>query len=425
MAVDSGYAAGIVNISETDAIFCGSIELFGAEIAEQSGKIHKTKRLIKPSIQEPSHTGSSEDGSGTYSLHAQQSGENGLGARSGVQVLLAVSLIVALMTPMVLKAGMLETFSGVLGGDQARASSNTFLLRSMSTNVQTMRLLAGSGALDPDPSKGGGDISIVGSSALRAEAGPSGTLADISVQPESDQISVYVVREGDSLSQIADMFNVTVNTIVWANDIQRGSHIRPGQTLVILPVSGIRHTVESDDTLSSIAEKYDGKVSEIAQYNDIKPDAPLAVGEEIIVPNGEVPQPTPHTRQHYAQQAGSGSPSSGYYVSPVQGGSITQGTHGYNAVDFGAAYGTPVIASAAGKVIIVRTGGWNGGYGNYIVIRHDNGTQTLYAHQSNNIVYPGQHVVQGQVIGYVGSTGRSTGPHVHFEVRGARNPFAY
>jgi len=81
------------------------------------------------------------------------------------------------------------------------------------------------------------------------------------------------------------------------------------------------------------------------------------------------------------------------------------------------------MASAAGEVIIAREGGYNGGYGSYVVVRHDNGTQTLYAHMSQVDAYSGQEVAQGQVIGYVGSTGRSTGPHLHFEIRGAKNPF--
>ncbi|MDO8482413.1 MAG: M23 family metallopeptidase, partial [bacterium] len=73
--------------------------------------------------------------------------------------------------------------------------------------------------------------------------------------------------------------------------------------------------------------------------------------------------------------------------------------------------------------IVSKNYGWNGGYGEYVVISHSNGTQTLYSHMSENITYPGMRVSQGQVIGYVGSTGKSTGSHLHFEVRGAKNPF--
>ena len=108
---------------------------------------------------------------------------------------------------------------------------------------------------------------------------------------------------------------------------------------------------------------------------------------------------------------------------PIIGGRRTQGLHGYNGVDLGVSYGSPIYAAAPGTVIISRNGGWNGGYGKYIVVSHPNGTQTLYAHNSDNVVFAGANVIRGQVIGFVGSTGKSTGPHLHFEVRGARNPF--
>ena len=120
----------------------------------------------------------------------------------------------------------------------------------------------------------------------------------------------------------------------------------------------------------------------------------------------------------------SGPAQDGYYSNPVPGAIITQGIHGWNAVDLGAARGTPIHAAADGTVIVARNNGaWNGGYGNYVVITHDNGTQTLYGHMTHAIVSSGQSVSAGQIIGYVGSTGESTGPHLHFEVRGAANPF--
>ena len=122
--------------------------------------------------------------------------------------------------------------------------------------------------------------------------------------------------------------------------------------------------------------------------------------------------------------AGTASEYAGYYLRPIVGGVRSQGIHGYNGIDIAAHVGTPILASASGDIIISKEGGWNGGYGNYVVIRHANGTQTLYSHNSRNAVGIGEHVVQGQVIAYVGATGRTTGPHVHFEIRGGpRNPF--
>ena len=297
---------------------------------------------------------------------------------------------------------------------------------STEANSQNVQLLKAALNYDPNPSKGGGDITIVGGSALLPDVGPSGSLADIEEShPTSDQISIYVVREGDSLSQIAKMFGVSVNTIIWANDIERGSLIKPGQTLTILPVTGIEHTVAKGETLASIAKKYGGDVDEIVQYNNLDPKAGLSIGDQVIIPDGEIAAPKVYTSNSIYEPAhDTGGPSyAGYYAAPLAHYIKTQGLHGYNAVDLGAPSGTAVMAAANGVVIVSRDAGWNGGYGQYIVIKHDNGTQTLYAHLSRNIVYSGRSVVKGQVIGYVGTTGKSTGPHLHFEVRGAKNPF--
>ena len=278
--------------------------------------------------------------------------------------------------------------------------------------------------VDPNPAKGGADIEVVDGKALIADGGSIGK----SVAPQNkDAISLYVVRSGDSLSQVARIFGVSVNTIVWANNLRSARSIKPGQVLVILPVSGIRHTIKKGETLASIAKKYKGDADEIAVFNGLT-DKKLVVGTEVIIPGGELSRPKrSYTRRGSRRTSplrGAGGPSyPGYYTYPVPGGVLTQGLHGYNAVDIGAPRGTPIVAAASGTVILSRSGGWNGGYGNYVVIKHDNGTQTLYAHASRNIVGVGQYVVKGQVIAYVGSTGKSTGPHVHFEVRGAKNPF--
>jgi murein DD-endopeptidase MepM/ murein hydrolase activator NlpD len=94
-----------------------------------------------------------------------------------------------------------------------------------------------------------------------------------------------------------------------------------------------------------------------------------------------------------------------------------------NGIDLANSCGLPVAASAHGKVLIARTSGWNGGYGKYVVLAHSNGTQTLYAHLASIVVTPGQEIPRGVPIGSIGSTGNSTGCHVHFEIRGAKNPF--
>ncbi|MDB5244485.1 MAG: hypothetical protein JWN18_355 [Parcubacteria group bacterium] len=311
----------------------------------------------------------------------------------------------------------------------ASASSGVFIPDS-STPV-----LAAATNYDPNPNKGLTDsLQTSGNKALIAYSGPSGTLADVASSTSPDTISVYVVRSGDSLSEIADMFNVSKNTIIWANDLAGVNDVHPGDTLIILPVSGVERTVVKGDTIKSLAKKYGADANEIAQFNGLSPDAVLVVGSTVIIPGGELGGATVQT----TTKAGikkpvtkertfgtNGAVQGGYYTHPLPGWPVSQSLHGWNGVDIsgGGIRGTPIHAAAGGTVIIARSnGGWNGGYGNYVVITHNNGSQTLYAHMSSAIVSPGQSVGSGEIIGYVGSTGDSSGPHLHFEVRGAANP---
>ena len=281
-------------------------------------------------------------------------------------------------------------------------------------NSQNIPILQAAVNLDPNPAKGGGDITIIDGIALMAESGLAGTTLDIEKANHTGKISVYEVRPGDTLSGIAQMFNVSANTIKWANDLS--GPIQPGQTLVILPVTGITHTVKSGGTIEDIAKLYKADVREIALFNGLDEKVELKKGDKVIVPNVEI--------ESKSSASGLAKSSAGFFMNPLPKGVITQRVHGYNGIDIGAPAGTPIYAAAAGKVITSKVGGWNGGYGNMIVISHNNGTQTLYSHMSENTAYVGQWVDKGEVIGYVGSTGKSTGNHLHFEVRGATNPLA-
>lgn len=297
-------------------------------------------------------------------------------------------------------------------------------------NSQTMPLLSPAINLDPNPAKGGGDVTIVDGSALLSQEGPSGTSADLEEKAQSTQISVHVVKEGETISHIAELYDVSVNTIRWANDIQRGDVVHPGDELIILPVNGIKHEVLKGETLASIAKKYGGDLNEIASYNDLAVDTSLATGQEVIIPDGVIAAAAPAKTTTSAPARASVSTgttvksSGGGYSNPFPGSIKTQGIHGQNGVDLsGLGMGSPVVAAAAGEVIVAKSSGWNGGYGIYVVVQHSNGTQTLYAHLSSVSVGAGQRVEPGTKIGGVGNTGRSTGVHLHFEVRGATNPF--
>jgi LysM repeat protein len=280
--------------------------------------------------------------------------------------------------------------------------------------------------LDPNPNKGLGDIQSSGS-ALLAYGGPSGTMADVVGSTPPGKISVYVVRPGDTLSIIAEMHGVSINTILWANNLPNAKSVRPGDTLIILPVNGVDHTVVKGDTIKSIAKKYGGEVEEILQFNGLESESSLTVGSTLIIPGGEVEAPPAPVVVKSSPKSNpllgaGGTVKLGYFINPVPGAIITQGLHGWNGIDIGAPRGTPVYAAAGGSVIIARAGGWNGGYGNYVVITHGNGTQTLYSHLSSVSVSPGQSVSAGETVGAVGNTGKSSGPHLHFEVRGGANP---
>ena len=272
-------------------------------------------------------------------------------------------------------------------------------------------------------------LATSGGAALVSYNGPAGTMMDVVDSVQSDRISVYVVRADDTLFDISKMFGVSVNTIIWANDLKNARDVHPGDILVILPVSGIERVVVKGDTLKSLAKKYNADAGDIAQFNGLDPAAPLVIGSTLIIPGGEIPVPASNSRSSSSVirepfLGGGGAVQAGYYSHPLPGAAVTQGLHGWNGIDFGAPRGTPIHAAADGIVIVARGGGaWNGGYGNYVVITHSNGTQTLYSHMKSATVSPGQSVLSGQTIGYVGATGLSTGPHLHFEVRGAANPF--
>lgn len=339
-----------------------------------------------------------------------------------------------LLAPAVASAGFFSITS-LLSSIIPQASAE-----SDSLNSQTLPLLAPATNIDPNPSVGGGDIRLVDSSALVPQDGPSGTAADLDARPVSFAISVYTVREGDTLSGIAHMFGVSMGTITGANSLQ-GKPIHPGQELVILPITGIRYTVKPGDTIAGIAKATRSDTYDIQQYNDLNSDSDLVAGASILIPNVETAVATPAvaksssaakkpaTPAKGARSAGSSEPYlggsgpalSGYYGLPVHG-IITQSIHGYNGVDIGAPSGTPIYAAAGGTVIVAKSGGYNGGYGSYVVIRHPNGTQTLYGHMSAVLTTVGATVTQGTNIGRVGSTGESTGNHLHFEVRSATNP---
>lgn len=244
--------------------------------------------------------------------------------------------------------------------------------------------------------------------------------------PISDQIRIYTVEEGDTLSEIAETFDVSVNTIRWENKIS-GNTISIGKKLNILPVTGVKHIVVSGDTLSKIASKYDALKEDILIFNGLTNDSLLKKGDVIFVPNGIIKQAVVKSSGSSSYKGSSSSTiTSGYYIRPTTG-PITspygprKGSYHYG-IDIGNVRGTPIVASASGTVVQVISyckegvSSCGGRYGNYITIQHENGQRTRYAHLQKINVSVGQYIKQGEKIGTMGNTGRSTGPHLHFEI---------
>ena len=262
-----------------------------------------------------------------------------------------------------------------------------------------------------------------------------GTTEAVPKQQRTD-IAYYTVQMGDTISTIARKFSISINTILWANDLSSSGFIKPGNQLTILPYSGIVYTVKSGDTLSKIAAKYNIDTDKILSCNSLP--GGLKIGQKIIVPGAKkIAEEAPVTvARSYTGISiikdiikSSSAPVSGSrMIWPTQGHNITQYySWRHTGVDIANHIGTPVYAADSGTVIIAA-GGWNGGYGNTIVIDHGNGIKTRYGHSSKLLVKVGDEVEKGQEIMLMGSTGNSTGPHLHFEVliNGSRtNPLGY
>ena len=276
------------------------------------------------------------------------------------------------------------------------------------------------------------DLNIIQENSLKGASPPNtvsfqtlGSLIDDPADSGSKEIVEYIVQTGDTLSSISEKFGISIETILWANDLNKNSVIQLGQKLIISPVSGVIYYVKKDDTLSEIAKTYKAEASEIISFNELSSEGDIYIGDILIIPNGVKPQPVPMILPQTPL-------ASSYFIVPVSSPYIiTQRLHWSNAIDFshkGTACGKPIYAAAGGQILRVKYG-WNVGAGNYLTILHPNGVVTMYGHLQSVLVNQGDIVLQGQMIALIGGkpgmpgAGNSTGCHLHFGVQGAKNPF--
>ena len=347
-------------------------------------------------------------------------------------------ILLTTSTPIQAQAGFFEDFAKnlttkVFGEEIETLGSleNGETSSSMDNNSQTIPLLESSINPDMKNAENEKDIIIDNNEALMPTEGPLSIDVEFEKSPISDKIYVYTVKEGDTLSEIAENFDVSENTIRWENNIS-GQKISIGQKLNILPVTGVKHIVKKGDTMSKIATKYEAESEDIYIYNGISASDGLKQGDILFVPNGIIKVvvaqkiSTTGSKTYTATNSSNAKIPSGFFIKPVSGivtspyGSRKGGFH--YGIDYGNSRGTPVMAAASGVIIKVVSNcvegktSCGGRYGNYVVIAHSNGLVSRYAHLSSASVHVGQEVKQGQKIGGLGNTGRSTGPHLHFQV---------
>ena len=241
---------------------------------------------------------------------------------------------------------------------------------------------------------------------LTAADSPADSLAlpeyRVRVFQPSDKPRIYIVQQGENPSIIGERYGVDMYSMLWTNELENGETIRPGQQLRIPPVPGAGRTVKEGDTLESIAKRFEVEPEVIVTANKLQPGAKLVVGTYLFVPGGRLP--IPELIPGYA---------TGRLVWPARGWISAYYTPGHPGIDIADVFGVPIYAADGG---VVRSAGWNGGYGNQVVIDHRNGIVTTYSHLSRFFFGQGQLVAKGSMIGHNGSTGYSTGPHLHFEV---------
>lgn len=238
----------------------------------------------------------------------------------------------------------------------------------------------------------------------------------LTLAPDIPDIIEYEVRPGETLAHIAARFGISVNTLVGSNahSLDDLHHLEPGTVLKIVK-NGVLHRVKRGQTLTDISRTYGVPLAEILRVNRLEEREYIYPDEEFFIP-GALTSPT----FTYLQMAGG---KKSFFAWPVHG-ELTSGfgprihpisgePDFHEGIDLEVPEGTDVYAACAGRVIIA---GRHNGYGLYVVLEHSNGYRTLYAHLSEIVVYRGQFIEGGQRIARSGTTGNSTGPHLHFEI---------
>jgi murein DD-endopeptidase MepM/ murein hydrolase activator NlpD len=286
------------------------------------------------------------------------------------------------------------------------------------------------GAVGQFAATAGEDMGLFDNASLRR--GLVFTFVDKKVQQEAPRqdIAYYTVKGGDTVLAVAEKFGLQPETLMWSNSIieQNPDRLSIGDELRILPVDGVLHVVKPGETLSDLSDEYGVEMQAIVGYtgNSLATTADtLSVGRELVIPGGTraFATATADYGGAYSVDVPDNAPTGSGNFSWPSAGYVSQGYWaGHPAIDIAGWVGSPVTAADGGYVVLAG-GGWNGGYGNHVIIDHGNGFTTLYAHLNSIFVSPGMTVSKGRQLGTMGNTGNSTGPHLHLEVRYGGVPY--
>ena len=381
----------------------------------------------------------------------------GGGAQAACTGLLAAALVLANASRFALsRQGLLQLTAALRGGSDLaallpRAVPHTFVVAAASLAIfsggfarphDEMAALIGIGSEEGALSANGRFVlgpraaevpvrdALVRPAVATTALAPSGPRAEI---------VTYKVQPGDTIWDIGARFNVGSYSVLWSNGLDEDAIIKPGQELKVPPVPGTLHTVRADDDLDGIAKKYNVEPAAIVEYNALRPGEGLTVDKLLVIPGGQLPiarrapvqpiaPPVTTIRPSAPAQPRAQAPAprlqvpapvvpsapTGRFSWPARGLITTYFSGWHPGIDVAAAVGTSIGAADGGTVTFT---GWDStGYGYRVVISHGNGYTTTYNHLSSIGVRAGQRVGKGQRIGGMGSTGRSTGSHLHFEI---------
>ncbi len=350
-----------------------------------------------------------------------------------IKVCFSLLLIICILSkPTYAHAGFFSSLFG--GGAQA---SETVIKEDTAVihNSQTIPLPESSINPDLKSIKEAKTITIVSNEALLPNNSPLDTDSDLEKYASSEKISTYIVKKGDNLDGIAKSLKISKDSIIASNtDLKKSDLLKIGQKLVIFGLKS--DTVTKLAETEKVADAGDKPKTPVKEESTPKKDEGPMITINTDLPSPSAPQvQTPVINTPIAQvlavetPVSSGQPEgtiNGNYIWPFPAGigRVSQGRHADNAFDFAAPKNTPILAIQSGTVLIVHSGGWNGGFGKYVVINFDDGRQAIFGHMNKTNVEEGQVVKQGDIIGFVGTTGSSTGNHTHVGFHGnLPNPY--